>query len=108
VKAIRAVYPKLYEQMQQQVMDHLVLMDAKGDLDAMPYQRRILLGTLLQIPADSTQRPEVMAAIQKLKMVAPDQPQKPGQQGGGRRPIQLDTKDFQTKADSIEAGGVVR
>jgi hypothetical protein len=108
VQALRQVYPKIYQQLQMHVLDELTMMSAKGQLDDMPYQQRILIGTLLQIPADESLQPETIAAIQKVKMQsaqapAPNQPAQ--QQGGGRRPFKLDPSMFRTDSQTIEAGG---
>jgi len=109
VSALSAVYPKLYAQLQNDVMERLVDLDQRGELDSMPYQQRLLLGTLLQIPADASQHPDMIAAIQKLKAEDQGGGQKPKgpPQGGGRRPFKLDASSYQTEAGSIEAGGRV-
>lgn len=59
VEAVKAVYPKLYDQMRGQVMRTLV--DSKSEL---PYGKRIQLGILLDIPTDKTLAPDFLRAIQ--------------------------------------------
>lgn len=59
VDAVKANYPKLYDEMRDQVMRGLV--DSKSEL---PYGRRIQLGILLDIPTDKTLSPEFLTAIQ--------------------------------------------
>ncbi|AKU96997.1 hypothetical protein AKJ09_03661 [Labilithrix luteola] len=59
VEAVKAVYPKLYEQMRTQVFNDLV--DSKSPV---PYGRRIALGILLDLPTDQTLAPDFMQAIQ--------------------------------------------
>lgn len=106
MKALKFVYPRLYEEMRGKVLDQLEQMDARGELEKMPYQRRMLLGTLLEIPADASMRPEVLRALQALKKQdAPKPKGADAQQGGGRRPIKLDPGMFRTEAETIESGG---
>jgi hypothetical protein len=59
VEAVKSVYPNLYDEMRQQVMRALV--DTKAEL---PYERRIQLGILLDIPTDKTLAPDFLRAIQ--------------------------------------------
>lgn len=59
VTAVKTVYPKLYEQMQTQVMKELI--SSKSEL---PYSHRIQLGILLDIPTDKTLAPDFVRAIQ--------------------------------------------
>ncbi len=59
VEAVKAVYPKLYDQMRQQVMQQLTT--SKSPL---PYGARIQLGILLDIPTDRTLAPDFQQAIQ--------------------------------------------
>jgi hypothetical protein len=108
VGALSAVYPKLYEQMQQQTIALLADMEQRGDLEKIPYQRRILIGTLLQIPADDAMRPEIIRAIQATKAQdapAPQKPNAPPEKGGGRRPFKLDPQMYRTDSQTIEGGG---
>lgn len=59
VEAVKAVYPKLYSEIQTQVLRAVV--DSKKEL---PYDRRIQLGILLDIPTDKTLSPDFLRAIQ--------------------------------------------
>lgn len=59
VEAVKAVYPRLYDQMRTEVMQHLI--DSKSPL---PYGKRIQLGILLDIPTDKTLSPDFLTAIQ--------------------------------------------
>ncbi len=59
VEAVKAVYPKLYDQMRTQLMRELVT--SKSEL---PYGRRVQLGILLDLPTDQTLAPDFVSAIQ--------------------------------------------
>lgn len=52
VDTLKAVYPRLYQSIQEHTMEGLTDMAAEGKLPSAP--RRLALGTLLNIPADST------------------------------------------------------
>jgi hypothetical protein len=59
VEAVQAVYPKLYDEIRGAVFRSLV--ESKSEI---PYQRRIQLGILLDIPTDKTLSPDFREAIQ--------------------------------------------
>lgn len=59
VDAVKTVYPKLYEEMRVEVMRSVV--ETKK---ALPYDRRIQLGILLDIPTDKSLSPDFQRAIQ--------------------------------------------
>ncbi len=74
VEALQAVYPKLYAQIQETVMAKLVSDD--GDV---PYERRLTLGILLQIPTDKSLDPAYMRSMQANFGAEPvDEPSVPG------------------------------
>jgi hypothetical protein len=79
VEALQAVYPEMYRTVQQQVMDHL-----QGLKEPLPYQQRIKLGVLLQIPTDPTLQPAFVQAIQGIYAAQPEQGQ--GLADKGRAP----------------------
>lgn len=58
VEAVKAVYPKLYEQMRQDIFRSVI--EAKSPL---PYGRRIQIGTLLELPTDQTLAEDFKQAI---------------------------------------------
>jgi hypothetical protein len=105
IEALELVYPKIYEQMRGQMLDELGDMEKRGELGEVDYPQRVLLGTLLKIPADETLQPGFIARLQALKQATPDKP-KPGQgpeKLGTRRPLKLDVSAYQTQAETIEA-----
>lgn len=59
VEAVKAVYPNLYAEMQTTVMRYVV--DSKQEL---PYDKRIQLGILLDIPTDKSLSPDFLRAVQ--------------------------------------------
>lgn len=79
VGALKACWPRLYEHMQTQVVDHL-------QSGAKPsYQERTQLGVLFGIPTDRLLVPDVMKSVQAAWLPPPPAGgPKPG--GGGTRP----------------------
>lgn len=59
VEAVKAVYPKLYDEIRGSVFRSLV--ESNSEL---PYGKRIQLGILLDIPTDKTLSPEFIRAVQ--------------------------------------------
>lgn len=59
VEAVQAVYPKLYDEIRSSVFRSLV--DSKTEI---PYQRKIQLGILLDLPTDKTLSPDFIGAVQ--------------------------------------------
>ena len=59
VEAVKAIYPKLYAEMQVAVMESLASSRQK-----LSYARRIQLGILLDIPTDKTLSPDFQKAVQ--------------------------------------------
>lgn len=95
IQAIKHVYPTIYVQLQQMVMDRLAELDKKGLLDQMSYPRRAAIGAMLGIPADDTMTDEFRQAMQASKAEDTQQSQK-GQQpkAGSKRPLKIDSKIF--------------
>ena len=62
VDAAKNVYPDLFSDMQQRVMDHVVELNTQNK--RVPRQKRLQLGMLLGVPMDPTQQLEVVAAVQ--------------------------------------------
>lgn len=60
VEVLREVYPTIYQQVQSKAMDFIT-----KDPEALSYKKRIQLGTLLNIPADSSLLPENIGALQR-------------------------------------------
>jgi len=61
VEAVRVLNPRLYEQIQDQVMTQIS--NAK---ETIPYQKRLLLGILLDIDSDAALHPANIAGLQEL------------------------------------------
>ncbi len=104
VHALAAVYPKIYEEMRQHVIDQVHELEQKGTLDKMPYQQKLMMGVLLDAPMDGTMAQPFLAEMQAAKQAAPDKPQGPGGGGGprqvGHRPMDMNTSIFQTDANA--------
>lgn len=60
VETLRAVYPELYGQLQNHVLDELAVSETKP-----PYKARLLLGQLLELPTDTGLEPEMLVALQE-------------------------------------------
>lgn len=60
VETLRAVYPELYGQLQNHVLDELAVSETKP-----PYKVRLLLGQLLELPTDTGLEPEMLLALQE-------------------------------------------
>ncbi len=107
VQAIKAVYPQMYQELRQHVMDQIAEMDKKGLLKDMPYQQKLMLGVMLDAPADDTMAQPFIAMLQADRQGSPDKP-KPGQAGApapaggaprqvGHRPMNMNTDVYQTE-----------
>jgi hypothetical protein len=92
INAIRAVYPLMYQKMQEQVMSDL----AKMDPSKMPYEQKLMIGILLGVPADDTMTPAFTSTMQASKAQDTPPPQKPAKQATGatKRPLKIDAKSF--------------
>lgn len=60
VEAIKVVYPDLYVRIQQETMNHI------AENHDIQYSKRLELGILLDIPADSSLLPDNIAALQQI------------------------------------------
>jgi hypothetical protein len=79
VEAVKAVAPELFGQVQQSVMTGLSNVDSIP-----PYSERVQLGILLEIPADESLQPEMLARLGQ-PLAQPDNKPAPNRGGGGRR-----------------------
>lgn len=61
VEALKAVYPALYGELQQQASAAVA---AQGD--RLPYSKRVQLGILLDIPTDESMQPQSIADLQNM------------------------------------------
>jgi hypothetical protein len=102
ITALKFVYPDIYKQLRTDVMQRLMTLQEKGDLELMPYERRLLLGTLLEITADSTLDSSFIRALQATKL-----PAAPKDQAGAPSPrarnVKLNTDVFDTQATALAA-----
>jgi hypothetical protein len=89
VETLREVYPKLYQQLQQEALERVT--SAKK---AMGYDQKLQLGMLLDVPADATLEPSFVARMQSMYTA---QQAQPNASPAPKRPL----KDF---AESSELG----
>lgn len=102
IEVLREVYPRLYEQVQNEMREHL-----RARREPLPWAKALQVGMLLDVPAHPSLAPEAIAAVQAVKEpVAPDEqePAAGGQRrGGGRRPAKIDRNSIATESERIEA-----
>lgn len=79
VEALQAVYPAIYEQLRQEAIDKAVNADS-----SLSYNKKVQLGTLLDIPTDPSLEPTNMAGLQANFMPQNDPMQVEAQQGAIR------------------------
>lgn len=65
VEALKTVYPEIYSQMQQK------LMEAVSAGAQLPYAKKLQLGILLDVPADSSLQPENLLQLQQTIAIPP-------------------------------------
>lgn len=75
VEAIRAVYPQLYAKIRQQVMDAVATHE-----ENLPYNKRVQLGVLLDLPTDPSLQPDHIIGLQ-ANFAQPEAPVAQGQAG---------------------------
>lgn len=103
IKTVKAVYPQMFAQMQNLARTQIYAMEQKGTLDAMPYAQKAALATLLEVAADGTWKPDFMALMQSTKAPPPAPAAVPNAaEGGGRRPVKINTEVFETEAQQVE------
>ena len=100
VDTLKAVYPRLYQSIQEHTMEGLTDMAAKGDLPSAP--RRLALGTLLDIPADATLVQSFISSQQPSAT-----PLESGQEGTSPpapRPQSMPSTALLTESQKLEMG----
>lgn len=98
IEALKAVYPKLYQEMGRTVMQQIATLQQKGELEkTLSYPTRIALGMMLGIPADQTLQPDFVRAIQAIPTL-PQQQQQPQKRMSNMR---LDSSTYQTATERI-------
>ena len=59
VEAVKAVYPRLFAVMQGRLLEEVAKLPSE-----LPYQTRVALSTLFEVPLDASMRPEIVAGLQ--------------------------------------------
>lgn len=99
VEAIRTVYPVTWEDIRQKVFDQLA--ESK---DRLPYEKRIRLGILFDLPTDKSLRPDQIARTQALyRVTLPGERAAQGPPQPAAAPQQL-ARSHATPAQAIEGG----
>ena len=103
VDAVREVYPDIYDEMQVAVMEQLTDMRAKGR--QLPYQKRIHIGTVMNIETDPSLNPELLALVQSNSAPTQGPPAGPGSSSSGSSPGGAPNlaAAFQTNTEKLEA-----
>ncbi len=85
-EAIREVWPALYADMQEKVMEGMQAAADRGEV--LPFSRRISLGILFQLPTDPSMEPGMQARLQALHIQAgaEEAAQEEAQAGGAPEP----------------------
>jgi hypothetical protein len=105
IQAIEFVSPRLFAQMQEMAWEELQRMESKGLLDAMPYQRKAAIASLLKVPPDRTWQPDFIKLMQGAKAMPapiPDPVTTAPQNGASKRAIKMNTAIYSTEAGRIE------
>lgn len=97
VEAMKACYPKLYEETRASILDHLV-----SQKSALPYAKRVQLGTLFDAPTDATLDPTFLQAIagHQASASAEAEAAGPGMKGGPPAKELRVADSFQTTAEA--------
>lgn len=97
VEAVREVYPHIYADMQGRAVEWL-----GNTPELLPYEYRVRVGLLFQLPTDPTLRPEYAATMQSLYAEAPPLSRHPGTIPG-RAPGRT-AEQIQSRSEELEAG----
>lgn len=101
VEALKAVYPELYEETKQTILERLATHDS-----SLGYSQRIQLGLMLGVPTDESMQPERIAALQASFAVPEPETQgtRIGKPSGGASKVaqatMTDTERLQTRRSS--------
>lgn len=96
VEALQAVYPEMYGDIQRRLLERL-----GGVKEQLPYERRLALAALFNVPVEQSLRPEFIAALQANFSAPQAQQNSPQQSKPGP---QIGHKD-QSAAQRLEARG---
>lgn len=98
VEAMKAIYPKIYEEMRMEIVGNL------GEIrKTLPYEDRIQLSILFDMPVDPTMQPEFIAIVQAHQIKAsPGMMAQPNVQRANER---FDPAEHMTTAQRLEAKG---
>ncbi len=102
VDTLKAVYPKLYEDLQTRTTEQILKADKEGR--PISYARRLHLATLLGIPADGSMTPASIQALQASKQGGQEAPKPPPPSGGQHGSTKMKRDQFATQGDRIEGG----
>lgn len=86
IETLNAVYPNLYAQMKQSLMNEIVSKKAKNEDLTIPYQKRIAISTFLGMPLDSSQKP--VNVTQNQAIISHNAMQKQAQEQQAMKPTQ--------------------
>jgi hypothetical protein len=98
LQAVQENHPRIYEQMYQEMQQAIAV---RGD--ELTWEQKQVAKTFFGIPADDAQDPDFIKRLQQSaeeSNQAP-QPEEPGAQGGGRRPIDTDVNPYLTSTDQL-------
>jgi hypothetical protein len=100
----------MFARLRSMAWDQLQRMQARGDLDRMPYQQKAAFATLLGVPADQTWQPDFIGLMQAAKAMpaTTQQPAGPPQPNAGvsKRELKMNTDIYATDAQSLAGGSM--
>lgn len=106
VEALKRVYPKIYEQVREEITTHLI-----AQKSPLPYAKRVELGVLFDVPTDATLDPEFLQAIAATRGRGDQESEGKGRGGTDGTPAPVPAKplnvakDFRTPFSPAPAEG---
>ena len=93
VETVETLWPALYGQMQVELAERIT--ELREDL---PYEKRLQLSTMFQVPVESTAEPEFIKTLQDQYAARNEMEQQPPKSSGGAPPASPATKGQQLEA----------
>lgn len=106
VELLKSVHPGAYKIMSQEVWNHMVESQGKGQ--NVPYKQRLALSMFMGMPLDSTMTPMAIASNQPQPVAAPQGPKAPGGGHGSKNALTKMPGMYTTSEQSREAKRAMR
>lgn len=102
VEAVKNVYPRLFEEMGVQIMEEISEAQASGN--ELPYQKRLQLGLVFEVPTDESLRPNFVRAMIDLSA---QRKQQQGQKRGGFAPSRATPKPVSAQPEATVSEQII-